>query len=105
MHHGVLCASTRQQQLAGRLDTTRLLLALFDVSLRVVVHPQTDECQRNPNTLDRMHGLTKPDDCDADDCHALEKRCDGVSHWRCRGEDDEGDDDKPVSYDDSQKMF
>lgn len=78
MHHGMLGPGARKQHLASCFDASCLLLSFLNVALGVVVHPEAEECECYTNALDGMYGLIEPDDCDTDDSHPFEQRCNGV---------------------------
>ena len=49
------------------------LLALFNVALRFVVHPETDCSEAYADCLNRVNCLLKPYDCETDNSDALDK--------------------------------
>ena len=83
---------------AGELEVARGsnaadgALALLDVALRLIVHIEPAESERDAEALEGVHGLREPDDRDADDGDALDERRDAIGDGRCLREEDERDD-------------
>lgn len=89
-HHFLLRIRARQHQIPRRLNPPHLILSFLHVSLRIIVHPQPEECQEDAHSLNRVYALLEPHDRDAYDRYALDKRCDRVCYRRCGRQNNEG---------------
>jgi len=68
------------------------VLALFDITLGLVIHVQAGKCHDDADGLNGVNGLGKPYDSDANDGDTFDERSNRIGNRRGGGKDDESND-------------